>query len=357
MSRDQRGIVKSTSLQAWGKLTEKYFERKLRIEERKDREHIYTLLKEFGLPYERFSVFKSAVDIKEEEFLKVIGDLGFPYWISASPKLGFEKLSRLARLRLESKGDGWEFIKSLPEPSGYKVIVMQYADNPEFKGSALVSKSLKGIADFVKGDQHFQLTSGLITSDPMLFNSQEVIHYSNIISKDFQHLLYTYINDRPGHYEFQYGTLDRKKGLSFFDYNDELAYEDIDSLFNDLVIYHTHTKQTDAGNDIIIRGLPASLGQAEGNCKIVLASDVDGYSKIVEGNILVTDTTNPDMTPIMKKVSAIVTDLGSVTCHAAIVCRELKIPCIVGTRNATSVLKEDDFIQVDAYKGIVRKLN
>ena len=66
--------------------------------------------------------------------------------------------------------------------------------------------------------------------------------------------------------------------------------------------------------------------------------------------------TRPEFLPIMKKAGAIVTDEGGVTCHAAIVSRELKIPCIIGTQVATSQLKDGDFIEVNADKGYVRKL-
>ena len=62
------------------------------------------------------------------------------------------------------------------------------------------------------------------------------------------------------------------------------------------------------------------------------------------------------MTPIMKKVAAIVTDFGGVTSHAAIVCRELRIPCIVGTKNGTSILKDGMQVEVDAYKGTIKSL-
>jgi pyruvate,water dikinase len=61
--------------------------------------------------------------------------------------------------------------------------------------------------------------------------------------------------------------------------------------------------------------------------------------------------TSPDFIPILKKVSAIITDEGGITCHAAIVSRELKIPCIVGTKIATKVLKDGDVVEVDAQKG------
>ena len=74
------------------------------------------------------------------------------------------------------------------------------------------------------------------------------------------------------------------------------------------------------------------------------------------GDILVSIATRPEMLPVMKKAAAIVTDEGGITCHAAIVSRELKIPCIVGTQTATSVLKDGDKVEVDTEKGVVKTL-
>ncbi len=75
-----------------------------------------------------------------------------------------------------------------------------------------------------------------------------------------------------------------------------------------------------------------------------------------QGEVLVTPMTSPDFIPAMKKALAIVTDEGGATCHAAIVSRELKVPCIVGTRSATAMLKDGDLVEVDAEQGTVRKL-
>ena len=72
------------------------------------------------------------------------------------------------------------------------------------------------------------------------------------------------------------------------------------------------------------------------------------------GEILVTGMTDPRFVPLMKQVGAIVTDAGGMLCHAAIVARELKKPCIVGTKFATQVLKDGDLVEVDADKGEVR---
>lgn len=101
----------------------------------------------------------------------------------------------------------------------------------------------------------------------------------------------------------------------------------------------------------ILRGLPASPGIGKGTVR--RADDVTQIDRIKEGDILVTVMTNPDMVPAMRKAKAVVTDDGGRTCHAAIVSRELGIPCIVGTNNGTEVLKEGMEITVDATRGVV----
>ena len=72
-----------------------------------------------------------------------------------------------------------------------------------------------------------------------------------------------------------------------------------------------------------------------------------------KGEVLVTEMTTPDFVPAMKKAVAIITNTGGMTCHAAIVSRELGVPCIVGTKNATSVLHDGQLITVDAVMGKV----
>ncbi|AAM01469.1 phosphoenolpyruvate synthase [Methanopyrus kandleri] len=102
---------------------------------------------------------------------------------------------------------------------------------------------------------------------------------------------------------------------------------------------------------ILVRGLGASPGIGTGEVKIVM--DVDEIDKVEEGDVLVTKMTTPDMVPAMRKASAIVTDEGGITCHAAIVSRELGIPCVVGTGNATEVLEEGQVVTVDGERGVV----
>ena len=101
----------------------------------------------------------------------------------------------------------------------------------------------------------------------------------------------------------------------------------------------------------ILEGYGASPGVATGFVKII--KNLSELGKIQKGDILVTEMTSPDYVPVMEKSSAIVTNAGGTTCHAAIVSRELGIPCIVGTQKATEVLKEGMKITVDATHGKV----
>ena len=104
---------------------------------------------------------------------------------------------------------------------------------------------------------------------------------------------------------------------------------------------------------VVVKGLAAGKrGYGFGAAKIVLTPD-DAAKQMKKGDVLVTDMTNPDFVPFMKIASAIVTDKGGVTSHAAIVSRELAIPCIVGTETATKVMLTGKQYTVDSRNGIV----
>ncbi|MEM4576764.1 MAG: phosphoenolpyruvate synthase [Candidatus Nezhaarchaeales archaeon] len=106
------------------------------------------------------------------------------------------------------------------------------------------------------------------------------------------------------------------------------------------------------GRRVIVKGLPASPGVWSGKAKVV--KSVEEASRLIEkGDILVTMMTNPDWVPYMRLAGAIVTDEGGMTCHAAIVSRELGIPAIVGTGNATKVLETGKEYTVEATTGVV----
>jgi pyruvate,water dikinase len=122
-----------------------------------------------------------------------------------------------------------------------------------------------------------------------------------------------------------------------------------------ITVFYEEEKAEEEGakKDVLIKGLAASPGLGSGRVKIIFSTDE--LDKVKEGDVLVTPMTNPDMVPAMRRASAIVTEEGGMTCHAAIVSRELGIPCIVGTSEATKVLSDGDEITVDGSRGVVYK--
>lgn len=103
-----------------------------------------------------------------------------------------------------------------------------------------------------------------------------------------------------------------------------------------------------------IKGQVAYPGKAIGIVKYINTPDM--MDKMEQGNILLAYVTQPNLLPAMKKAAAFITDFGGITCHAAIVAREWKVPCVIGTGNATKVLKDGDLVEVDAMNGIVKVL-
>ena len=103
--------------------------------------------------------------------------------------------------------------------------------------------------------------------------------------------------------------------------------------------------------DALVRGLGAAPGVGHGEVKII--SELSQGNDLKEGDVLVTHMTAPDWVPLMRRSAAIITDSGGMTCHAAIVSRELGIPCVVGAADATSKLRDGELVTVDATHGTV----
>jgi phosphohistidine swiveling domain-containing protein len=103
-----------------------------------------------------------------------------------------------------------------------------------------------------------------------------------------------------------------------------------------------------------VKGMIAQPGKVTGKVKIV--QSLKDINKVKEGDILVTQMTFPSFITAMHRAVAFVTDEGGITCHAAIVSREMKKPCIIGTKIATKVFKDGDLVEVDANNGTVKKL-
>ena len=106
-----------------------------------------------------------------------------------------------------------------------------------------------------------------------------------------------------------------------------------------------------AAASVLVRGLAASPGVASGPVRVL--HDVAEIDRFQRGEVLVAPMTNPDWVPALRRAAAVVTDAGGATCHAAIVSRELGVPCIVGARTATQVLAEGALVTVDGFAGTV----
>ncbi len=102
------------------------------------------------------------------------------------------------------------------------------------------------------------------------------------------------------------------------------------------------------------RGIVGYPGKVKG--KVTVIHSIEDSHKFKEGDILVSHDVSAELTSYLKKAAAIVTDQGGIICHAAIVAREFKTPCIVGTKTASKIFKDGDYVEVDAEKGIVRKI-
>lgn len=185
--------------------------------------------------------------------------------------------------------------------------------------------------------------------DYILYKANEYLHNKakKILPKEYQeHIKFLFIEEV---FQNKMPSLDliqkRKNGYIFFDNNLEL----VDNIPLWLERKNIVIKSQQDGK--IIKGSVAYSGKKTGKvCQIYTKED---FKKFEKGDILVTTMTTPKFTPILKLAGAIVTDEGGITCHAAIIARELKIPCIIGCKNATEILKNDMIVEVNANEGII----
>jgi len=102
---------------------------------------------------------------------------------------------------------------------------------------------------------------------------------------------------------------------------------------------------------VLLRGLGGAPGSASGAARVL--TTLADAANLNDGDVLVTHMTSPDWLPLLRRAAAVVTDSGGMTCHAAIVSRELGIPCVVGTGEATRRLRDGEIVTVDATRGVV----
>jgi pyruvate, water dikinase len=119
----------------------------------------------------------------------------------------------------------------------------------------------------------------------------------------------------------------------------------------DVSVRTTSSSGAEAPQAVLLRGLGGAPGSTSGAARVL--TSIDDAARLNDGDVLVTHMTSPDWLPLLRRAGAIVTDSGGMTCHAAIVSRELGIPCVVGTGEATSKLRDGEIVTVDAGRGVV----
>ena len=258
--------------------------------------------------------------------------------IKAEPLKEFEKDLPRQRNHGISREECVEFVRNLkPEPSKYKISIWKYFES-QISGNMVVTE--KNIVVEIARGKHSILTQGwkediltvwydyktkeLNVTDESLRGVVEKA--LNCIRLENHSEIATYHGFVAGYFEFLYNDED---GFRFIDYNTSATMSRVPD------------GQQVSG---VVQGLVASEGIGRGIARIVYGPE--DFDKVKTGDILVTTMTDPSFIPILGKVAAVITDYGGLTCHAAIISREFGLPCIVGTKNATTIFKDGDFVEI-----------
>jgi len=252
---------------------------------------------------------------------------------SIDTESGFDKVVFIT----SAYGLGETVVQGAVNPDEFYV----YKPNLEQHRHAILKRSLGDKAvRMVYGEQH-QLQSATLTQNVEIELQQQFS-----ISGDEVHQLASMAVAIEQHYGRPMDIEWAKDGNDGQLYIVQARPETVTSQSNKNVLIRYELKQHD---EIIVTG--RSIGNRIGAGKAKNIKNVSQIDRIEQGDVLVTDMTDPDWEPIMKKAAAIVTNRGGRTCHAAIIARELGIPAIVGCGNATELIKDDQEVTVSCAKG------
>jgi len=254
-------------------------------------------IKDFNKPeikedYLKRSKEEKKLKVKQKELMKQISHYTELHKISEALQLfGFLRSFRVDVLHI-AYGNSWNLITEISNRLNIKDLDLRYFDYGEVKKAILKNEKLTDITETKKIDK-------------------EVVSVA--------------INNR----RYEISNLDVVNKIKSIVYVEE--------------------KDLDSKN---IKGTIAYPGKIVGKCKIL--HNLKDMKKVNRGDIIVVSMTDPNYIPAMEKAAAFITDFGGILCHAAIVSREMKKPCIIGTKNATKILKDNSIIELDAYTGIVK---
>ena len=334
----------------------------LKKEDNLKRERLKVINRITGLPFDEPVQFE-AIDLAEnsDEHKKYLAEHGEELCaLRIIPKEdGLEKL----RMRGLSKNKAYEWFKEQDiDPEKYTA---DYIPHVISEMSTIFVVNDKGIFGEIIEGSHTQLTQGFHNDlQPIVFqydwnewrmtrenadalnHLEQVAEYLNIKNHEHREKLSerlgaSFANDYlKGYFE----TTDCDElGILFIDYNQTLGE-----------MYADAAMTEDSASDGL-SGQVGSPGSAKGKVQIVHPDEID-ESEFVEGSVLVCEVTTPDYVPVMRKAAAIITDQGGILSHAAIVARELGVPCIVGTDKATKELRSGQMVIVDADEGSITRI-
>ena len=350
------------SLSEWFEHVPNFDQEAFRKEDNDKRERLKVLNKIIGIPYDKPTQFK-ATDLtnKTKKFKSFFNKHKNEYCALRLIPLDV----KLPKLRMRGlsieKAMEW-YLEQNIDPDKYSADFIPHSENPIWSTIFIVNE--KGIfGEIIKG-MHNQLTQGYYDKnkpiqfdydfDKLILNSKnikakkhliKILRYLYVTSLQKQKSLTKLLNAKfannylVGYFE----TIStREFGLWFIDYNRILVKE---YKGFDYVISKPASKAS-------VVGKPGCVGYAKGIVKIVSEEDIR-KTKFTGKEVLVCQMTSPDYIQLIKNSAAVVTDLGGILSHAAIIAREFNIPCIVAAGNATKILKDGQTVEVKADTGEV----
>lgn len=333
----------------------------LRVEDNEKRERLKVLNRAINLPFDEPTQFE-ATELAEPtpEFSAYLAEHGEELCaLRLIPKK--EGLPKL-RMRGKSVTDAYDWFKEQAiEPADYRADFIPHPH--DYSWATIFVVNANGIQGEIIYGGHHQLTQGFhLTAEPHVFRYdfnnwmihpandealtylKSLIEYLKVDQATMQQQLADDLNATFTHnyLEGYFETTDSSLGTWFIDYSPTLG-----KLYADIEV-----KAPAQASDNQLSGQVGCAGSATGPVKIVAPEQLD--DDFPEGSVLVCEVTTPDYVPLMQKAAAIVTNQGGILSHAAIVARELKKPCIVGTKVATQQLKNGQTVTVDGDSGLVK---
>ena len=333
-----------------------------RAEDNSKDDRLEVLYQTIGLPYERPVEFSArALADKTPEFIQFLKERGNDLCaLRLVPRRNELPKLRNRGLTIRAVYETW-FPNQAINPDEYRAFFRPHADDYPWSMIIVVAKDAI-FGEMIPG-QHVQLTHGHSKQTPARFKFdfkswewqgegrgakeavEQAVGHLHVVNLAKQEKLKQELQARffHGYLAGYFEAILWPDGMVRF------------SDYNRLLGNYIGTPKSLQKSKSEISGTVAHPGVVRGRVRLIQPEMIEG-TQFDDGDVLVADNTDIRFVPLMRKAGAIVTDRGGMLSHASIVARELKKPCIVGTSSATKLLKDGDLVEVDAEKGVVRKL-